>query len=177
MFQRLLINQFVDGLPTPEMRLHVRSAGPATLQAAVQRCLEMSAIFTAEARRLHPAGAAQTDVTVPLAAATAPIFAMHQQPRVQPMTHRAQGQGNNEITALTKMMENVLLKLDELSSNQSQHSLSNSSFSQGSAPSHGFARRQPQQQQQFEPQVRRCFHCQETGHLQRSCPRRFQQGN
>ena len=63
LFQRLLVNQFIDGLPSPELRLHVRSASPNNLAQAVQRALEMAAIFDAEQRRSNGAAIAGASPT------------------------------------------------------------------------------------------------------------------
>ena len=63
LFQRLLVNQFIDNLPSPELRLHVRSASPKNLAQAVQRALEMPAIFDEEQRRSNGAAIASASLT------------------------------------------------------------------------------------------------------------------
>ena len=45
LFERLLLNRFIDGQGSPELRLHIRSAAPADLDAGVRQALEMSAIL------------------------------------------------------------------------------------------------------------------------------------
>lgn len=54
LFERLVLNQFIDGQDSPQLRLHIRTASPATLDAAVRRALEVAAIFDVETRRTQP---------------------------------------------------------------------------------------------------------------------------
>lgn len=53
LFDRLLINQFVDGQTSSALRLHIKTSGPATLNAAVQRAIEIATILEVEERRTH----------------------------------------------------------------------------------------------------------------------------
>ena len=59
LYERFLLNQFIDGQISPELRLHIRSASPPDIDTAVRRALEMGAVFNSEARRapLFPAPA------------------------------------------------------------------------------------------------------------------------
>ena len=51
LFERLLVNQFIDGQPSSELRLHIRTSVPADLNAAVRRALEVSSILDIEQQR------------------------------------------------------------------------------------------------------------------------------
>jgi len=66
LLDRLMLNQFIDGQPSTDLRLHIRTAGPATLDAAVQRALEIGSIFEVEQRRASAASdAARAHASVP----------------------------------------------------------------------------------------------------------------
>ena len=168
LFQRLLVNQFIDGLPSPELRLHVRSASPNNLAQAVQRALEMAAIFDAEQRRSNGAAIAGAS---PIPAA---IFAVRGSSTALPpapatsMTSTigmTSASGGNYVHDQMFVLDKVLQRLDSIS-------LSLSSQSPGSfLPSaHASGSRGWSDSSQSAQQVRRCFNCGQTGHLVRACP-------
>ena len=54
LYERMLLNQFIEGQASPELRLHIRSTSLPDLDTAVRRALEMAAVFNSEARRATP---------------------------------------------------------------------------------------------------------------------------
>ena len=168
LFQRLLVNQFIDGLPSPELRLHVRSASPNNLAQAVQRALEMAAIFDAEQRRSNGAAIAGASPT------PAAIFAVRGSSTALPpapslasasTTGMTSASGGNYVHDQMFVLDKILQRLDSIS-------LSLSSPSPGSLPpsAHASGGRGWSDSSQGAQQVRRCFNCGQTGHLVRACP-------
>ena len=70
LLERLLLNQFIDGQQSPELRLHIRTASPATLDEAVRRAFEVAAILDVEARRTGAPQQAQVFATSAISRST-----------------------------------------------------------------------------------------------------------
>ena len=167
LYERLLINQFINGLPSPELRLHVRSASPNNLAQAVQRALEMAAIFDAEHRRSNGAASA-----TPPAATIFAVRGSSAPPPAAPTSSMTSASlsGSNHGTVVDQMflLDKILQKLDSISLSLTSANSSPGPSFPPAAPTNGG--RGWDNNYQGALQVRRCFNCGEMGHLVRACP-------
>ena len=151
LYERLLLNQFVDGQTSSDLRLHIRSASPPDLDTAVRRALEMAAVFNAEARRAPAPAPIPTvcAVTSPSAAA----LAAH----VDPPRSRV-------------LDQDVFLLLKQISTQLEGLSVAHHRHGPPPPPSAAPGRDGPGRQ--FSRPPPRCYSCNEPGHFRADCPRR-----
>ena len=146
--ERMLLNQFIEGQASPELRLHIRSASPPDLDTAVRRALEMAAVFNSEAHRATPFVLPIAPPTMVAAVATA---------AVHPGSDR-----NEDVYELLQKISTQLSSLQHLSSAPSPRW-------QGPPPAPPLATAQGFPR---PPRLPGCFQCGSTNHFVRNCPQR-----
>ena len=169
LFERLVMNQFIDGQPSPDLRLHIRTAAPNGLDAAVRRALEIAAILDTESRR---SGQVTSITASPFGgvAACMPSAA----DRVC-ATSTSQDASQAKVASSDALMLSLLTKisdrLDALSCSAApspmpseSRSVASGQSSRVGSDSSGVSRgsRGP----------RRCWECGSTDHIRSTCPRR-----
>ena len=146
LFERLLLNRFIDGQGSPELRLHIRSAAPADLDAGVRQALEMSAILEVEKVSPSPPTAAAFATSTTTTAGTPTDMLL--------------------LSLLTKLSD----QLDALSISSRQPTPL--TRSPQPPPAHQFPARQgrPSMPPASVPAPGVCWRCGSSGHYRRDCP-------
>lgn len=171
---RLLSYQFIDVQQSSDMRLHIRTAAPTDIEAAVQRALEISAILEVETRCSATSAAATSSASVLGCAANASLT-----------------ESNESESLVLALLTRMCDKLDYLCSqkNQTVQQLSQTVLDRPSRcaavplaescpPMTNFPLLPTPPSQQRSDTSTQCYTCGEQGHSQRFCPaRRGQQGN
>jgi len=153
LYERMLLNQFIDGQTNAEMRLHIRTASPPDLNTAVQRAIELSAIFEVEQRRqgVLPGSVAVAASAIPRGVSTSSSG------------NQLFGSSNTDplvLSLLTKICE----KLDQL-----QPPSTPAPAAVGPPAPRGAPRSAPNSAPR---QPLKCYFCNLPGHFIRDCPHR-----
>ena len=144
LFARLVLNQFIDGQASSELRLHIRAASPQDLDAAVRRALEIAAVLETEARRSSPAPALSVSAV-----------------RAGPVASESAASASSDPLILG-LLNKISNQLDAFASaNRTPHS-SSAPSAPATGNSSGGGR--------GSSGVRRCWRCGSPDHLRPACP-------